>query len=743
MRNQPHSHWQVLDAAAERREEAWSLDRQVELRTWLLGVLALAILVGILARLSYLIIERRDQFLANAHPVTIRQEAIPAVDGRIYSSDGQLLAYDDEHFDIALHYRWLQDPPDPLWLRQQIRHLPQLTGTPDLPKEQAEELVLQTRGELWQKLVAAGKISAEEFEIRRAEIQQDVERIARVVNEARLKRLKEGTDPASKLNGGQIRSLSDLWTLLKQELTEPPSRGDNDPIIVREEVDYHPILEHVATDVVAEIESHPASYPGVRISPSTTRIYPGGPLASHVIGLRSSLREDQIRERQLELNGQDPLAYQAGDRRGRFGVERSYDTSLHGIPGEIKLTLDRSGEILSSETVRKSRSGKHLVLSLHARLQELAERLLDEKVSPQVSLVPPLPAGQPDGSPSAPQGGAILVMNVYSGEVLVAASAPRPDLTLLSEGSARYWADIQTDKRAPLLSRFTQVALAPGSVFKPATAVAICETPGTLRNDFVCQGFLEDPFSHRCAIFQLTGEGHGAIDLPQAISRSCNVFFFDAARRLGPEALTSWTGKLGFGSPTGIDLPFEQSGQIPTPQDNARSGSRKWYPGDLLGTAIGQSYLTVTPLQICCLMAALANGGEILTPQIVTRMTVSDRDVLASDALPALPSRKLNLAPETLQLIRRGLEGTVSDPQGTGYQTIRHPDVSIAGKTGTAQTGGEQLPHAWFSGYVPAEEPRYALVVMLEHAGSGGEQTGPLVRKLVQGLIDQGLIQTR
>jgi len=742
MRNQPHSQWQVIDAVADRRESSWNLDRQVELRTWLLGVLLATGLVGVLYRLTDLKANHQGDYLANANPITKRSEPIAAVDGRIYSSDGVLLAYDHQQFDIAVHYRWLESPPDARWLKSRLsyvrEHFP--AGTKALDDAAVTEMILQDRLDLWSRLARAGGLTAEEFEERRVEIQEQVEKIANVVNEKRRERLSKETDEQPFELPQSWTAWAEWWEVVKRELTEPPRREHRERIVIREELDFHAIIEDVPTEVVAEIESRPSHYPGVQIRTSTNRIYPEGALASHVIGLRRSLRNDQARERREEFDDDDPLAFRSGDRYGQFGVERSYNTTLRGFPGEKRLEFERTGTIRKEKIVRESRTGDHLVLSISSQLQSKAEQLLDELIPPEVSLVPPLPQGADDPDPE-PQGGAVIVMNVYSGELLAAASAPRPDLTALVANSTDYWSAMQADERAPLLSRLTQVALPPGSSFKPVAAAALCEEEGVPATSIVCEGFLEDPFNHRCAIFRSHGIGHGEVSLASALSRSCNVYFFQAARRLGPDPLVNWSRRFGFGQATGIDLPFEKRGHIPAPHDNEMKGRYRWYPGDALGLAIGQSYLTVTPLQMLVMTAAIANGGERVVPRVVSRITKTTADADQKTIVPEVESKPLALADETLAAIQDGMRRTVMHPEGTGRRSVYLKEVAIAGKTGTAQTGLNDASHAWFVGYVPADQPRFAFVVMLEHGGSGGDKAGAVAKAVVSELLNLGFVQ--
>jgi penicillin-binding protein 2 len=334
------------------------------------------------------------------------------------------------------------------------------------------------------------------------------------------------------------------------------------------------------------------------------------------------------------------------------------------------------------------------------------------------------------------------------------------------------------------LPRLTHLQLPPGSAFKPLIAVAVLESRRIDPDEPIhCRGYLDEPDRDRCLIYRHYGVGHGDVTLEDALCRSCNVYFFTAARRIGPEAIVEWAERFGFGRATGIDLPGEYAGSVPCPPALRRerekqavvqaifspfaedggsasppaiqTGAREtWYPGDTLGLAIGQSRLTVTPLQIVRMMAAIANGGYLVTPHVVRRIhpsSANDADAvnLASDAdhapltsgdvsPPPVPIR--GLSPSTLQRVRAGLSRVVSHPQGTGHRSVYLEDVSIAGKTGTAETGRSGEDHAWFVGYVPADAPRFAFVVVLDRGGSGGAIAGPPARKVVEAMLDLGLL---
>jgi penicillin-binding protein 2 len=233
-------------------------------------------------------------------------------------------------------------------------------------------------------------------------------------------------------------------------------------------------------------------------------------------------------------------------------------------------------------------------------------------------------------------------------------------------------------------------------------------------------------------LFRQHGIGHGDVTLAEALVQSCNVYFFEHAIALGAAPLVNWSGKFGFGATSGIELPDEAAGQLPAAEQLRELR-------ELQSTAIGQGKLTATPLQIARLYAAIANDGYLLTPRITRDGTDSEsRYHTTSGSPPSENARIAGLTPAALATVREALRRVVDDPNGTAYATVRLPNLAIAGKTGTAETGGGQQDHAWFAGYVPAESPRVAFVVVLEHGGSGAAVAGALARGLVQRMQQLG-----
>jgi penicillin-binding protein 2 len=246
--------------------------------------------------------------------------------------------------------------------------------------------------------------------------------------------------------------------------------------------------------------------------------------------------------------------------------------------------------------------------------------------------------------------------------------------------------------------------------------------------------------------------GHGQVTLADALAQSCNVFFFHYADRLPPGLLATWAERFGFGRPTGIDLPHEARGNVPG-SSAAKSENRASRPADAKLVAIGQGELQATPLQVVRMMAAVANGGLLVTPHVVNHVkpakpppeaTVPETLGTADDTLPTPPPQPIpGLSPATLKALREGLQGVVSDAKGTAHASLTVPSLPIAGKTGTAETGPGRLEHAWFAGYVPADRPKVAFVVVLEHAGDAAETACPAAKRLLLRIEELGYIGSR
>ena len=711
------------------------------------GLFFIVAVIGILIRVYWVQTRLPEEYLATLQVTATEDELIPARDGRILT-DSIVLASDVDVYGVEVHYRWLQDSVDPQWLKLQVRQ--RLSREERRNRElvaQTEDQIRAERESLHNALANVTGLSQPELVARFSGIEDRVRRISDSVNRRRTETAVVDEDPDEDDDSGLLISIAQS---VRTALTTPPTRADTNRIVVREEEGWHSILNDVPLSVAAEINEHPERFPGVRIAQATRRTYPEHTLAAHVVGVRTDVRES-------DLSVEVPISYTATNsgRVGRSGVERSYEHQLRGMAGVRRTIRDRRQRVISSEIARQPVSGRDVTLTLDSRLQQLAEELLAESLGDAPKLL--LPAALPGNDNPAetdtaaesqpiPIGGCVIVMEADSGRLLAAASAPTFDLSMFVDGSPAMWQAVNGDTRRPFVPRFTGMALPPGSTFKIVTAIAGLESGVITPNaPFACQGYLNNPDEHRCMIFRLFGATHGQVNLRTAMAQSCNVYFFDASRHMGTKLLVNWADRLQFGHATGIDLPYEKSGSVPG-AGRGSSGSdteatRRRFEREALGLAIGQSRLTVTPLQMARLLAFVANDGWLVTPHVVSD-DGSARRVSEIDHSPFLATRHRipGIKEETLSAVRAGLLAAVDEPIGTGFKTVRLPGVSIAGKSGTAETAPGKPDHAWFTGYVPAESPQYVVIVVLEHGGSGSKAAGPIARELVRSMKELGML---
>lgn len=733
MWNRPVVTWLNEDADHYR---SWDSDRTPSLRLGIMWVAFVIPLAAVAMRMGQLQIVLQDDYVQGFEQTYVVTEEIPARNGRILAVDGSVLAGEEERYDLQINYRLIQDPPDERWLRAEAaRHLDRQSRKNPQTLDAEKKRILDRRDALWKAISLLTDCSPKTLASERSAIQARVTSMKQeVLRQRKIRQQKQPQSEPAGETGWQA-----VWNQVRKELTEPPTRSlDQEPLV--EEVGYHTIVTGVSADVKAEIEAHRERYPGLRIDVQTRRIYPQHDLASHLIGNRLPLTAEEVR--QQKINHPEDSAT-IGDSTGRSGLELKYDAHLRGIKGLRRVVKNRRGDVMSSEDVQAPRNGKDLVLTLDVEAQRCAEQLLDQALD--VYTGPEVVDDESNrlvaGQPTCPQGGCLVAVDVQSGAIIAAASAPRFDLNLLNQPDASKWKDLMDDPRKPLFARATQMALAPGSVFKVLTAIAALESE-VINPDvpIPCRGYLDRPDQYRCLIYRHHKAGHGDTRLSQALAQSCNVYFFTSARRMGPAPLVEWAARFGIGQPTGIDLPSEGKGRLPSPEEIVHGRRRKWHPGDTLGLAIGQMELLVTPLQMARAMAAVANGGYLVTPHLaggtgpVSMAENSFRPVLSQ----LEPQEIEGLQSQTLAHIREGLEMVVNHPTGTAYKTVRMKEVRIAGKTGTAETNGAD--HAWFAGYAPADRPRIAFVVVLEHGGSGGKAAGPVARQFILNMLNLGLV---
>ncbi len=440
--------------------------------------------------------------------------------------------------------------------------------------------------------------------------------------------------------------------------------------------------------VVMTIEEHRLDLPGVIVQAEPVRDHLHGDMAAHALGYLGEITEDELKSRS---------GYRAGDLIGKAGVERTYDSVLRGKNGRLRVEVDaagRPGRVLSREAAQP---GQSLVLHIDAGLQAVAESALGART------------------------GAVVALDPRNGEILVLVSHPAFDPNQFSGGiSPANWQRLTGDRGLPLINRAAEGAYEPGSVFKIVTGIAALSEGVARRESTIhCPGFL------RLGAWTFRDlAAHGTVNFIRGTAVSCNVMFWTLGRALGEERLPRYALALGLGQPTGIDLPAEAAGLIPTVEWKARVRKEPWYPGDTLNMSIGQGPVVVTPLQIARAVGALATGGTLVRPRLARRI-LSPEGAEVSTIAPEIVGR-VPLPPDAVQTLREGMRAVVDGGTGRGA-AVR--GLAMAGKTGSAENP-RGIPHAWFVGYAPADNPALVVVVFVEHGWRGGATAAPIARAI-------------
>lgn len=422
------------------------------------------------------------------------------------------------------------------------------------------------------------------------------------------------------------------------------------------------------------------------LHPVWKRTYPAGEFTAHVVGHVGEITKDE-----LDLLRDE--GYRGGDITGKNGIEAAYEDRLQGKPGEEVIEVDSRGRKLRDIGYTESSRGRDVRLTIDLTAQRYAAELLGK------------------------YRGAIVAVNVNDGSVRCLYSAPSYDPNPLTWGiSNEEWAALIDSKERPMMNRAISGAYPPASTFKVVTASSVLENKivdtGTVIR---CPGYFElGNRRFRC----WRRAGHGNENVIKAIKDSCDVYFYQAATWLGIDKLIATAAKFGVGTKTGIDITGESAGTLAGPEWKKKRIKERWYGGDTVNYSIGQGYVLMTPLQVACAYAAIANGGRLYTPKL-------------NDAKPAA-SRGLGITDKTLKILQQGLVEVTGS--GTGRLASQF-GVPVAGKTGTAQNPhGDD--HAWFAGYAPVKEPAYAVVAIVEAGKAGSSVAGPMVGKMLNYLVN-------
>ena len=436
-------------------------------------------------------------------------------------------------------------------------------------------------------------------------------------------------------------------------------------------------------------------YPQITIQVRPKRIYPYGPMTAHILGYVGEI--DRRRLQELKDYG-----YRRGDRVGYMGVEEYYDAYLRGRPGWVKMAVDKMGRPVKVLEERDPVKGESLVLSIDLDLQSVAFSRLKGKV------------------------GTVIFADPFSGEVLAMVNWPSYDDNLfVSSRSTTKRTEVLTNPLSPMLNRAISGVYPPGSTFKIVVAIGGLDAGViTPRTTFFCPGYMElGGVRFGCT------HAHGKEDLVSALGHSCNVYFYNLGLRLGSDGLFLYGSRFGLGSRTGIDLPGEKTGLLPSKEWKRQRYRQAWYDGDTLNLSIGQGYILATPIQMLRVVSAVANGGWLVKP-FLAKYSGKVR-------INSPEKRDLMLDEEDIDLLRRGLESAVTLPDGTA-RVLYYPDLKVAGKTGTAQSVPGKPAHGWFVGYFPARAPRYAVAVLLEY-GKSSYYACQLLREIIDEMRGRGL----
>ncbi len=466
---------------------------------------------------------------------------------------------------------------------------------------------------------------------------------------------------------------------------------------------YVPIVikEELTPGDLAFVDSHHEFFPELVLIQAQRRLYPQNGMAAHVVGYTGEISED-------ELDSPEFAKYNPGDVIGKFGIEREYNDTLMGVDGQRQVVVDNRGQVRQVIGNKPAIPGKDIQLTIDLDLQAVAELAMDGR------------------------NGAVVALDPRTGEVLAMVSRPAFDANKFAVRiKAKDWKEIADNPEHPMLNRAIQAQQAPGSTFKPFVALAGLET-GTIDDQFSvhCSGGIS-LYGHyqRCWV----KTGHGAVSLHKGIVQSCDVYFYTVGAKLGIDNIAQYATLAGLGMATGIDLPHEAVGIVPSEKWKLRNFRQKWYAGETPSVAIGQGALTVTPLQLARAIGGVAMNGIWHHPHLLKALDNKEKpDVW-------------NLNPENVSKVVDGMYGVVNEG-GTGGRA-RIPGIDVCGKTGSAQlasndylkgtaAGRNLKDNAWFEGFAPCHAPEIVVVALFEH-GEHGQFAAPIVRDVMKAYFDK------
>jgi len=478
---------------------------------------------------------------------------------------------------------------------------------------------------------------------------------------------------------------------------------------------YEPIMvvERLAWQQVVALEAHQLELPGVSLEITPARHYLYGQLAAHLLGYVGEVTKNDLIEK---------ADYHNGDEIGKFGLERVSEGYLRGDAGGQEIEVDAVGRRLRVLKEIPDKPGQNIVMTIDLNLQQAAEQAM------------------------AGKNGAFVALDPNNGDVLAMVSHPAFDPDIFGGGvKASAWRELMTDPQHPLQNRVIQGIYPPGSTFKIVDSIAGLQE-GTLNTQttYNCPGGLWfGGREYHC----WRKQGHGSIELHDAIVRSCDVYFYDVGQKLGVDRIAKWANAMGLGIKSGIELDHESAGTIPSSAWKQKRYHERWYPAETLSVAIGQGYVATTPLQMAQVAAIVANGGTRYRPQIIK--AVEGLDGTITKSYPPKVETRIAIDPSALETVRDAMADVVNGAGGTAHKA-KLDDVIVCGKTGTAQAvGGNIAPvgeteaendktpeqykdHAWFIAFAPKDHAKIAAACIIEHGGHGGSASAPVIHDVFQ-----------
>lgn len=488
------------------------------------------------------------------------------------------------------------------------------------------------------------------------------------------------------------------------------------------------ISDNIPREAVSEFSESSDNFAGINIVVKPAREYTSGTLASHILGYAGKINSDEYEKRKNY--------YTSNDIIGKTGIEYVFEEYLKGKNGTKQIDMAVDGTTTAEYISQEAIAGSDVVLTIDANLQKVTEDAL-------ASNIEKISTGG-FGKAYDAKAGACVVMNVNSGEILAMASFPDYNPSDFVGGiSNSAWNNYINNPAKPLVDKAIQNSYSPGSTYKMVTAIAGLESGvidlNTRINDTGVYTKYKD-YQPRCWVYTDYHTGHGYLNVSQAIEKSCNYFFYETSDRMGIDTLVKYAKYFGLGSKTGVELQGETAGVLSSKESKAKlHNGERWSAGDTLQSAIGQYDNEYSPVQMARYISILANGGNRISPTIIKTIRNSDGSEVSKDEIERFVNKKLDISEENvenieinnnnLNAILEGMKSVTSDSGGTAYVRFKDFDISVGGKTGSAEAPNNKV-HAWFVGFAPFENPEIAIVVMVENGGHGN-YTAEVVRDIM------------